>query len=182
MMDEAAFWKFMDDSRTAVEEQCDNGDEFQEQQMDHLEAALTKAGPETLRQFELRFLELCDRAYRWDIWGAAYWEGGGCGNDGFLDFRSNLVSLGKKMYEQVLRNPDNLADIIGRPDVPTMQGEGFGYIATKLYSQITGKDMNLDEYRGPKKQPDGTKWNFDDKEETAKRLPRLVKKLPSMGG
>jgi hypothetical protein len=183
MMSETEFWKLIDESRKLVpKDSYKNGDEFQDRQSENLKAALRKLGPAAIEQFELRFLELRDRAYRWDIWGAAYWEGGGCGNDGFTDFRGNLVSLGKKMYESILKNPDNLADVLNRPDVPTLQGEGFAYIPGKLYQELTGREMELKDYPGGLTKPVGKKWDFEDEEEVARRLPKLYKKLPEGGG
>jgi hypothetical protein len=181
MMSENKFWKILDWTRNQIEpEQYDNGDEFQDMQGEYLRDALGKLEPEEIIDFDKRFHELTGRAYRWDIWGAAYWIGGGCSDDGFTDFRGNLVSLGREMYEKVLKNPDNLADIHGRQDVPTMQGEGFAYIAREVYEELTGESMDVEGYP---KHPEATgeSWDFDDKEQTALHLPRLVKKLPDMG-
>ena len=32
--------------------------------------------------------------YRWDMWAAAYLIGGGCSDDGFIDFRAGLIAQG----------------------------------------------------------------------------------------
>jgi len=182
MMEEKAFWKLIDDARAAVDvDACDNGDEFQDQQVEHLTAALRKLGADAVREFDMRMTELKNRAYRWDSWGAAYWLGGGCGKDGFADFRANLVSLGRKMYEAVLKNPDALAGIFDRPDVPYLQGEGFGYIPGKIYQELTGKPIDFKGYPEGPEDPEGEKWDFEDEEEVAERLPKLYKKLPEGG-
>ena len=54
---------------------------------------------------------------------------GGCGDDGFWDFRSCLISLGKEQFFHVLKEPDALADIVNQPNVPFMLAEGFQYVA-----------------------------------------------------
>ncbi len=183
MMSEDEFWKIIDGARASVNPgDCPNGDAFLDREMDHIRAALRKLGPEGIEEFELRFIDLRNRAYRWDIWGAAYWEGGGCGNDGFTDFRASLVSLGRGMYESVLKDPDNLADMLDRPDVPTLQGEGFAYIATEAYKDFTGDDMNLKDFPTQASAPVGERWDFDDPDEVERRLPRLFAKLPDGGG
>src|SRR6185436_11946271 len=85
MMDETKFWKLIAESRAKVNaDDCEHGDEFQDRQVEHLKEALRGLDPKSIRKFQQRFDELAGRLYRWDIWGAAYWEGGGCGDDGFM--------------------------------------------------------------------------------------------------
>src|SRR5206468_3000869 len=91
--------------------------------------------------FNHRFHWLHDAAYRMPIWGAAYWLGGGGSDDGFMDFRSCLISLGKDRYRQVLDNLDALADIVDRPDVPHMQSEAFQYVPRQVYRERTGQEI-----------------------------------------
>jgi hypothetical protein len=182
MMSEQKFWELIDEARCKVDvKTVRNTDDFLDQEMQNLREALRGLSPEDILHFAIRFYELRDRAYRWDIWGAAYWLGGGCGNDGFMDFRGNLISLGRKMYERVVDDPDNLADIYDRPDVPYLQAEGFEYVAGEIYEEATGQEMILPKQPRSPKEPAGERWDFDDKEETGRRLPKLVKKLPDIG-
>ena len=47
---------------------------------------------------------------RRDLWAAAATLLGGCGDDSFMDFRSWLILQGRDAIEQVVRDPDVLAD------------------------------------------------------------------------
>ena len=117
MMDESTFWQIIDDCRSKAGQ--DEGE-----MADQLSSALRALGPEPIRQFELRLMELMNRAYRWDIWGAAYWLNGGCSDDTFSDFRGNLVALGRSHFERILADPDILADI----SVDNLFESGFSFI------------------------------------------------------
>jgi hypothetical protein len=43
-----------------------------------------------------------------------YLIGGGCSDDGFIDFRAGLIAQGRDWYERAAASPDDLAD---HPDV-----------------------------------------------------------------
>jgi Protein of unknown function (DUF4240) len=109
-------------------------------------------------------------AYRWDLWGAAYVIGGGCSDDGFIDFRSWLVAQGPKIYGDALKDPETLAKVVSE-DLDG-QIEGFQYIASQVWEEKTGKDAS--EYPpgdgGPRDEPAGENWSEDD-------LPELFPKL-----
>ena len=115
----------------------------------------------------------------------AYWLHGGCGDDGFLDFRSTLVTLGKEFFFQVLADPDSLANLVERKDVPSyLATEGFQYIASRVYKEKTGYDAMPDmpnEDRGPT-EPEGRKFDFENEAVMRNRYPWLVARFPEMGG
>lgn len=182
MMDADRFWQLIDQSRQkAKKHKPANGDEFLDRQMEELTALLHKLPPEEIVAFKHRFAQCCNEAYRWDLWAAAYWLHGGCGDDGFIDFRSTLVSLGQEMFEQVLADPDSLADLVDRPDVPYLQGEGFQYVAPRVYKAKTGQEYRPDdEPLGPPK-PKGRRIDHDDDEVMRRLFPKLVAKYPEMG-
>lgn len=50
-------------------------------------------------------------AYRNDLWAAATVMGAHCTDDGFMDFRSWLISQGKEVYFAAMQNPESLAEI-----------------------------------------------------------------------
>jgi len=74
------------------------------------------------------------QAYRWDLWGAAYIIGGGCSDDGFIDFQYGLIAKGREIYESALANPDSLADLAIPGEIPN---ELFGYVADNVYEDLT---------------------------------------------
>jgi hypothetical protein len=183
MMDEEQFWKIIERSRRwAKKHKPRNGDEFLERQMEELPKLLRKLKPEELLLFQRRFEHCTELAYRYDLWGAAYWMCGGCSDDGFIDFRSTLVSLGKKLFDQVLADPDSLADLIDRPDVPYLQVEGFQYLAGRVYQELTGTESWPDDnvpYR-PRK-PKGRHFDYENDRSMKRRFPKLVARFPEMG-
>jgi len=69
--------------------------------------------------------------YRWDVPAAAYLIGGGCSDDGFIDFRAGLTAQGRDWYEKLAASPDSLADH------PAMVGGGIG--------AETGEDFDFDD-------------------------------------
>jgi hypothetical protein len=184
MMKEDRFWQFIATARDRVDRRkATDGDQFLKRQSEELTRILRELAPKEIAAFEWRFSDLLRRAYLWDLWGAAYWLCGGCSDDGFTDFRSCLVSLGRELYAQVLADPDSLAEIVDRPDVPYLQIEGFQYIAWKLYREKTGEDVPPDpkaDRSGPR-EPAGERCDFEDEDVMAERYPRLVAKYPDMG-
>src|SRR5207247_1890272 len=130
------------------------------------------------------FWERHAHAYRWDLWAAAYWLGGGCSDDGFIDFRSCLISLGKTDYERILADPDNLVDVVDRPDAPYMHSEGFQYIASRVYKELTGEEMPVSEDDAGEYvpiEPAGERIDHDSDAVMQKRFPRLFARFPEMG-
>jgi len=104
-MDRSQFWKIIDASR-----QEPGGD--LDAQVEALREQLQALPPEQVVQFQEFFDEYHARAYRWDLWGAAYILGGGCSDDGFLDFRAWLISKGERAYEDALQDPDGLVRVV----------------------------------------------------------------------
>jgi hypothetical protein len=130
--------------------------------------------------FSERFDYFHGLAYRWDLWAAAYWLHSGCGDDGFTDFRYNLVSLGKGRFFQALNDPDSLADLVDLPDTPYLQAEGIQYVPSRVYEELTGKRMPEGTSHGPE-EPVGHRIDHDDDEVMRQRFPKLVAKFPDMG-
>lgn len=136
-----------------------------DQKCSMLESELLVLPLEEVQAFDSHFRECREQAYTWRLWAAAYvYSGGGCSNDGFLDFRSELVSTGKELFERVLKDPETLIEM------PWFVGaEGYQYIAGKVWSQRSDKEMP----RSPlttKREPLGERWEESD-------LPRMFPKL-----
>lgn len=81
-----------------------------------------------------------DMAYRNDLWAACAATGTHCSDDGFIDFRSWLISLGRDVYMRVLQDPDSLVDV----DIPRAGAdfEAYGYVAIEPYAQKKEIEMN----------------------------------------
>ena len=139
--------------------------------VDNLASRLEELPPVEIASFETHFNTLHRQAYRWDLWGAAYVINGGCSDDGFTDFRSWLISEGRKTYEAALQSPDSLADLAPIDDASL---EEFAYVASQVYEHKTGADIfSLDELKSAPPQarsPEGSPWREEE-------LPRLFPRL-----
>lgn len=183
-MPEQEFWSLIARARqTAIAQSPAHGDELLDLQIAAMQQLLTALPAEQIVAYQRRYEEISARLYRWDIWGAAYWLNGGCGDDGFIDFRATVISLGKERVRQTLADPDSLADLVSQKDTPCMQAEGFQYVASRAYSVKTGGGtFPLPDAPVQPEVPVGQQWDFDDEELMAERYPRLVEVLPEMGG
>jgi hypothetical protein len=158
-MDIAKFWEIIEKGKDS-----DSPEEF-------ISEALKKLTPTEIVSYQEHFDTLHEQAYRWDLWGAAYLIGGGCSDDGFMDFRYGLISKGRDIYEKALENPDALASL--GPDIE-IENETFGYIAQEVYEEITGNEIPRKDYTGAS-DPLGEEWDFDDRDENSRHLPELTK-------
>ena len=126
--------------------------------------------------FQARFDELMVEAYTWDLWGAAYVIFGGCSYDGFIDFRSSLISMGRVTFEAALADPESLADL-DEAQVACLgyelDYEGYAYACTDVYEEKTGEQP---ECTAPcPEQPAGEEWD-EDEDILRERFPRLFAK------
>jgi len=162
------FWNLIDASRRAT-----RGDP--EQQIGELKQALLSLTPNDIVAFDRILSANHNRAYSWDLWGAAYLIGGGCSDDGFMDFRGWLISRGENVFEAALVDPETLVKVVKNHD-GECQIEGFQYVAGEAWQEITGKaaedfprhDIELH------KEPLGAPWS---EEELEARYPKLFKKF-----
>lgn len=164
-MDAARFWQMIDASRVRA-----GGDP--EKQMELLRGLLTELPEQEILAFDRLFNEHWVRAYTWDLWGAAYVIGGGCSDDGFMDFRGWLIAKGRQVYEAALADPESLVESMTDAD-DNGQIEGFQYVAMEAWEAVTGEDWSdapRSEVESPAK-PSGEPWAED---EVAERLPRLT--------
>jgi hypothetical protein len=167
-MDNAAFWKLIDASRQASE-----GDPYA--QIDALAQLLAELEPDDVVAFNCIFSQYHDQANSWDLWGAAYIIGGGCSDDGFMDFRGWLISRGEQVYAGALRDPESLVNVVTEED-DDCQVEGFQYIASQVWEEMTGRSN--DDFPTPAFEghagPTGQAWDEDDLEA---RFPKLSKRF-----
>ncbi|HEX4859885.1 MAG TPA: DUF4240 domain-containing protein [Rhizomicrobium sp.] len=130
--------------------------------------------------FDTLFVAQKHRAFRWDLWGAAFVIHGGASDDAFDYFRSWLIAQGKDAFEQALADPDSLADLIAPGRIMPLENEAFGQIAGKLWHHQTGlrfgrlpSDRLSEDTDGPDGEP------FEEDDET---LARCYPKLWAMFG
>ena len=121
-----------------------------------------------LIQLELARHALSLELYGRDLWAVAYLTNGGCGDDGFADFRGWLVWQGKDLFEMAQTAPDDLT-----PFLQAYKGypgdESFSYVVSEAL-EAAGCEDDLEYARHPS-QPFGDDWDDND-DVFAKRFPK----------
>lgn len=164
-MNENEFWTLIASSREGTDE-C-------EEQASKLAHLLSGRPTEEIQSFDEIFAAKRQEAYRWDLWGAAYLINGGCSDDGFEYFRCWLIGQGREVFENALKNPDSLADVL-TGDEEDLECEDLLYAADEAYEDLVGEPMPPREFKGDST-PQGTEWDEDD---LAGMFPRLAAMFP----
>lgn len=167
-MDEPTFWKMIEAARDEADGDC-------EAQVEALVRRLSEMPEEEIFDFDGLCLEMRHRAYRWDLWGASYLLNGGSSDDGFEYFRGWLIAQGRAVYEQALRDPDSLADVVteAQAEEADFECEDMLYTAMLAYEKKTGTEMPEREGTAPYPDITGERWEEDDLETL---LPKLWKR------
>ncbi|MEZ0064291.1 hypothetical protein ABIA32_000269 [Streptacidiphilus sp. MAP12-20] len=122
---------------------------------------------------------LMAESYRSPLWAAAYVINGGCSDDGFDYFRGWLILQGRQTFEQVLADPDSLADLSAVQAAAArgedIDGQAALAIAWDAYREATGEELPAGAFSVRYPELD-QEWNFDfdDMTEMCRRLPRLA--------
>ncbi|MFI7465006.1 DUF4240 domain-containing protein [Nonomuraea sp. NPDC049646] len=183
-MDVEEFWTLIDEACAEVDALELDFDERRDAIGRACEERLVRRTPAEIVQFALRQWQLRDHAYRYDLWAAAFLIEGWWSDDGFMDFREGLISLGRPWYERALADPDSLA---GHPAVRDggdvlIGNDDFNQVAHRAYQRLTGEPDGLDEALaaspeagplGALTKPAGVRWDVAD-DEMRRRLPRLA--------
>lgn len=170
------FWQIVD---STIELESD-----QQAQMGALREQLLRLSADEIVAFENTFNAMRERAYSWNLWGAAYIMDGGASDDGFEYFMGWLISKGRRVFERAIANPDSLADLNLAPDVDGIfEFEAFASVAADVWQEKTGIDPYTDlsgryPYTGasPSDRLAGTKFSAVPSE-LAIRYPKLWKRF-----
>ncbi|MEU5810381.1 DUF4240 domain-containing protein [Streptomyces sp. NPDC047718] len=169
-MDTQTFWKLIETARA-------------EAAPDHVAAhaaqLLALHPPAEIAAAQQVLWDLLAESYRSPLWAAAYVINGGCSDDGFDYFRGWLLTQGEAVFAAALADPDSLA---GHPAVREAAAEGLELwdeealsIAWTAYEQATGRELPADSFTiGYPPLDPAWGFDFDDRTETAARLPRLT--------
>ncbi|MGW2747624.1 DUF4240 domain-containing protein [Streptomyces sp. NPDC001450] len=172
-MEESEFWELIDTTRQAAE-----GDP--EEQADLLVDRLLQLDPETVLDFARHFESRYNRAYHWDLWGAAWVLLRGASDDAFDYFRCWLIGQGREVFEGALHSPDSLAELLEDFDEEIDgDGEELGYAADEAYEQLTGAvapDLGIS---AAPAEPEGTPIDFENEAALAELYPRLSARFKS---
>jgi hypothetical protein len=167
-VDRQAFWSLVDEARASAPD---------DRAVAERATALLAVRPrEDILAFQQIFWDLMAESYREPLWGAAYLINGGCSDDGFDYFRGWLISQGREVFESAVADPDSLA---GHPavqeaakDYSELDYESMLGVAHGAHRAAQGEEMPPDAYTISYGDP-GPGWDFDDREQTRRHLPRL---------
>ena len=134
-MDKAQFWRLMEDAKEKSGGEC-------EAQVDFIEASLLRLSAAEVIAFDRLMNELLGQAYRWDLVGVAYLIYGSCSNDSLEDFCCWLIAQGQEVFENALRDPDSLSEII-EPEFAEAECEALLYVGGRVYESKTGQEMSI---------------------------------------
>lgn len=169
-MTEDRFWQIVHDA-------CRSDPHTAEEWDERLIDALRQLPASEIIKWNHLFDRFAARAYCIDLWAAAYLINGGASDDGFYYFRCWLIGMGQRIYEAAIRDPDTLADV-ATPDwyKQGIDAEAEIYAAAhRAWMHVTSEPDTADyPARNESAQLVGEDWNFDDREEMKRRLPRLA--------
>jgi hypothetical protein len=181
-----AWWDIVERARAAVGERAGDRNLPDDPLPPALTSVLATLSPATLVDWEVTHHAVIDSAYRWPLWNAAFLIEGGCGDDGFIDFRDGLVLQGRTVFDQAVADPDSLADLPVTRLMATDEGgwlgyESISYLVADAYRQVNGNLKGFDqavtaalrELPRPA-EPIGPSWDPEDDDENRRHLPRLA--------
>ncbi|MER2491539.1 DUF4240 domain-containing protein [Catenovulum sediminis] len=163
MIDE--FWNIIDMAKK-------NSDSVQHRPKE-LKRVLLQLPPKKIIDFNETYCLKLAESYRWDLWGAAYTISGGCSDDGFDYWCDFLISEGKEIYENALKNPDFLCKI---DNIENTGLEEYRYAIADAYEELTGLTLPVSTINFPS-EPLGKAWNEED---LPKLFPKLAKKYNNL--
>ena len=183
-MDLDTWWGVIERARTAVGERAGDRNSADDPLPDAVTEELAKLTPAEVVDWHVVHVQLTDTAYQYPLWGAAYLIEGGCGDDGFMDFRDGLLLQGRDVFTRAVADPDSLADL---PVVRRMAAdkgwlgfESLSYLVRDAYQRVRGETESLNEAlataidnRTRPDEPAGPGWDGEDDAENRRHLPRL---------
>jgi hypothetical protein len=177
-MTEEQFWHIIAESHEGDTSQSVSED--QQRQVKRLKELLRPRTVEELLDFDEILTQRFFEADRWDLTAAATVINiGCCSDDGFMDFRYWLISMGQAVYEAALVDPDSLADVsvvqiaFQEPYSWHTQFGDCGYVVRPIYEEMAGEEMPLFDY-GFSSGTIGEEFDFDDEQEMNRRFPKLM--------
>lgn len=126
-MNKEQFWEIID----TINQSFPGKD--QELRLRQMVESLLRLSLDEIMDWHLILTEYKNAAYRNDLWAASAALGAHCTDDGFIDFRSWLISRGKEVYMNAMQNPDSLATVPLEGE--DLNFEQFGYVAHYAYDK-----------------------------------------------
>lgn len=179
-----SWWSMIERARAAVGDRAGDRNSPDDPLPGAVTAELvTLTGPE-LVDWKVTHVRVTDSAYRHPLWQAAYLIEGGCGDDGFMDFRDGLMLQGREVFTRAVADPDSLADVpvirLMAADKGWVGFESLSYLVRGAYERVVGEVGSLDsalevalrDLDRPH-EPAGESWDGEDDDANRRYLPRL---------
>ena len=163
LMDEVEFWKLIDKSRAAANNNYQT-------QITSLKTILLTLESSDIIKFDNTFTGLLAASYDYQLWGASFVINGGCSDDCFEYFRQYLIGHGKEKFYKTIKDPESCVSWIKSEEEDNW--EGLQYSAMQAYKQKTGKE--IPKTYQPKFELKGKPF---DEETVMKQFPKLAKKF-----
>ncbi|MDX2916474.1 DUF4240 domain-containing protein [Streptomyces sp. NE06-03C] len=185
-MDSNEWWGLVERARETAGGRADDRDAPDDPLPGALTDVLAALEPERIVDFAVTAVHVTDSAYRRPLWNAAYLIEGGCGDDGFMDFRDGLALLGRETFTRAVADPDSLAALpvvvrMGRGERGWIGYESLSAPVTEAYRRVRGETDSLDAAveaalcgRIRPAAPAGESWDAEDDEANRRHLPRLA--------
>ncbi len=121
-----------------------NKQNIQEAAFDDLVDALSQKSIEEIVEFNDFVNHFLQISFTSHLWCVAYVTLGGCSDDSFDYFRAWLISKGKLVFEEALKEPDSLLSPLKKllKDEEEPEFEDFLLIASDAYFKKTGFDQD----------------------------------------
>jgi hypothetical protein len=139
-MDIEKFWSVIEDAH-----QASNGN--LDKQLELLVELLSQLPAESIQEFDRLLWMIMARSYRADLWEAASVVACGCTDDGFHEFQGWLIAQGETIYEKVLDDPNNLANVVSKEQRFNIFNGRMTSIAQESYERKAGQDIPETGYR-----------------------------------
>ncbi|MEO6630103.1 MAG: DUF4240 domain-containing protein [Mucilaginibacter sp.] len=172
-MDEHEFWKIVDYAFST-------SDGNMKRQAQVITQKLLQYKPKQIVDFEIMLSKKIIEANDFKIIAADKIIDGSVSDDTFLYFRCWLIGLGQNTFEQTIKNPDYLAEVIDKGVVPDF--EDLLYVSTTAYRNKTGVKKEDDTFPRNVAFTKGLNYDFGGPKTTGKdcmesELPGLYPKL-----
>src|SRR5262249_9692600 len=118
-----------------------------EGQLEALAESLSQLSIEEIEEFDRLLWMMMAHAHRADLWEAASLVACGCTDDSFHEFRGWLITQGQTIYGQVLDDPENLSDIVGKEQRRNIFDDRITSVAQEAYERQTGQEIPESGYR-----------------------------------
>lgn len=126
-MNKEQFWNIVNEVHSSTDPRN------QKEVLAALRDRLRNLSSEEILEWKQIFSFYQDVARRNDLWAASAAMGAHCSDDGFMDFRSWLISQGHDVYMSALEDPESLVSV--NTDGQELNFEDYAYVPCKAYTE-----------------------------------------------